>query len=174
MPPSWESLFRQAIAGIVESGAMVRANSQQMWTEIRGALIDAGFVDAHGNATIGAVGRDLAVSMWSQAVARRGGYERLAKAKPSDLFATAHAAPEANVRPPDIRAVFPEYLVRFDLTYLNPAGENETRTVTLRDTWRPGMTIGDVIANVGAAAEGLGLDYGQGLVGFDNLRPVTV
>ena len=36
------------------------------------------------------------------------------------------------------------------------------------------MTVGDVYDAVAEAAEGLAMKYGQGLVGFDNLRPVSI
>lgn len=163
----WEARFRGAVQGIIEGGAQVRASTAELWTEIRGAASEAGVA-------IGQSGFELVNRMRGEAAARRVGYERFNRAPAGAEFTMAMAAPEANIRPEAARAIQPEYLVRFDLTYLDPLGNETTRTVSLRDVWRPGMTVGDVIDAVGEAAEGLSNEYGQGLVGFSNIRPVTI
>lgn len=167
MPGDWESLFRGVVAGRIEAGTAVRAGPAEMWAELRPALAEAGL-------SIGQAGLDIVRELWSAAVARRTGYQRFAKAAPDALFSQNMVAPDMAIRPAEVRNLLPEYMVRFDLTYTAPDGTEATRTVTMRDSWRPGMTVGDVYDAVAEAAEGLGLDYGQGAVGFANLRPVTI
>jgi hypothetical protein len=167
MPPTWEGLFRQAVSGIIEAGAAVRASTSQLWAEIQGAAREAGL-------PIGQAGFRIVTELRSAAAARRNGYEAFQKAGPDAIFAQSMRAPEANIRAQAIREVQPEYLVRFDLTYTTLGGETETRTVSLRDVLRPGMTVGDVYDAVAEGAEGLARDYGQGLVGTANVRPVTI
>lgn len=167
MPPSWESLFKGAVAGIIEAGTAVRASTSELWAEIRGAASEAGL-------SIGQAGFSLVTQLRSEAAARRNGYEAFQASALEARFSQAMRAPEANIRAQAVRDVQPEYLVRFDLTYTTVGGEIETRTVSLRDVLRPGMTVGDVYDSVAEAAEGLARDYGQGLVGTANLRPVTI
>lgn len=167
MPPTWESRVRQAAAGKIESAAAVRAKPAEFWAEIRGALTEAGLWQP------GAMQRVIG-PMWSAAIARRTAYEQFNKAAPNTPFTSNLAAPDMNMRPADIRNLHPEFLVRFDLTFIDPTGEQVTKTVAVRDDWRPGMTVGDVYSAVADAAEGLGMDYGQGVVSYGNLRPVVI
>lgn len=167
MPPSWESLFKGAVTGIIEAGTAVRASTSELWAEIRGAANEAGL-------SIGQAGFALVTQLRSEATQRRNGYEAFQAANLEARFDQSMRAPEANIRAQAVREVQPEYLVRFDLTYTTISGEIESRTVSLRDVLRPGMTVGDVYDAVDMAAEGLARDYGQGLVGVANLRPVTI
>lgn len=167
MAQSWETAFRGAVAGIIEAGAAVRASTGELWAEIRGAAAEAGL-------SIGQAGFGIVNELRSGATARRRSAERFQRTPMSATFGPDLRAPEINVRSLAVQAVQPQYLVRFDLTYLGPDGETATRTVSMRDDWRPGMTVGDVHDAVAEAAEGLANDYGQGLVGVSNLRPVTV
>lgn len=167
MPPSWESRFRGQVAGIIEAGVAVRATTSELWTEIRGSTTEAGVPITNR-------GFALVRQMRKEAVARRKGYERFQAADPQQAFTTTMAAPDMNVRSAMVRDVSPEYLVRFDLTFAGPDGTPTTRTVSVHDIWRPGMTVGDVQDSVAEAAEGLALDYGQGLIDFANLRPVMI
>lgn len=154
-------------AGKIESAATVRAGAGEFWAEIGAALREADlWVPGRMKAIIG--------PMWSEAIARRQGYEAFQRASPETVFGPRLAAPDINVRGAEVRAVQPEYLARFDLQFTDPAGEVVTKTVSMRDVWRPGMTVGDIYEAVREAAEGLSMDYGQGLVGFSNVRPVII
>lgn len=167
MAPTWESRVRQTVAGKVEAGAMSRARPGEFWGEVRAALTEAGLWQA------GKV-RAVVGPMWSAAIARRSAYEQFAKASPEQRFDISMAAPDINARELTVRNAQPEYLVRFDLTFTGPLGEQQTKTVSMSDVWRPGMTVGQVYDAVREAAEGLSNDYGQGMVGFGNLRPVLI
>lgn len=153
--------------GVVQAGASVRASTAEIWAEIRGFAADQGQTLSRG--VLQAVNE-----MRSIATAQRVSSERFARADPTELFSRAMAAPEINARSQVSQQLQPEYLVRFDLTYTDPAGQMVTRTVSMRDTWYPDMTVQDVHDAVAEAAEGLALDYGSGLAGYGNLRPVSV
>jgi hypothetical protein len=167
MPPTPESLIRGAVAGIIESGTMVRATTAQLWAEVNGAIAELGLARP---ANIGQIVSELR----SESTARRIGYETFQAAGRESEFTRSMAANEANIRPESVRAILPEYLVRFDLTFTAPDGSQQTLTVSMRDTWRPDMTVGDVHDAVAEAAEGLANEYGRGLIGFGNLKPVTI
>ena len=174
MAGDFGSRLRGVAAGIIEAAASVRASTQELWNELRPALVEAGFVDPRGGMHIGSAGLDIVRQLRSEAVSRRVGYERFQRADTGDLFTWQMAAPAQNVRSATQRAIQPEYLARFDLTYLDPSGSQRTQVVSLRDVWTPGMTVGDVYDAVQEAAEGLALSYGQGLVGVANVRPVMI
>lgn len=153
--------------GVIQAGAAVRASTAEIWSEIRGFAADQGM-------QLGAGVLQAVNEMRSIATAQRRSAETFNKASADQLFTRAMAAPEINARSQVQQSLTPEYLVRFDLTYMDPAGQQVTRTVSMRDTWYPDMTVQDVHDAVAEAAEGLALDYGNGLVGFGNLRPVSV
>lgn len=167
MAPSWETQFRGAVAGIIESGAAVRASTAELWAEIRGAVGEAGL-------SVGRPGWQIVNELRSAASARQIGYRRFQAADDSDLFTPRLAAPDLYQRTTDIRDLFPEFLVRFDLTGTDQAGEEWTRTVSMRSAWAPGMTVADVKAAVDDAAEGLAIKYQSSLSGVANLRPVAI
>lgn len=151
----------------IQAGRAAGLNQQQIWDAIRSERDRLGtklsFQAAQWVSRLtGIAGRQEA------------GYTRFNQADRSELFTRAMAAPEINARSLVAQSLNPGYLVRFDLTYLDPAGNQVTKTVSMRDDWTPDMTVGDVIDRVAEAAEGLALDYGQGLIGYSNLKPVSV
>ena len=167
MAGDWESRFRGQVAGVIEAGVQVRAPTGELWAELRPRLAEAGL-------DVGRRGWQIVNELRSGATARRGGYERFQAATPEQLFDYTMAAPDLNVRDPQSRALMPQYLARFDLTYLDQNGEQVTKTVSRLDIWQQGMTVQDVLDAVAEAAEGLGLEYGQSVVGFSNVRPVMI
>jgi hypothetical protein len=174
MPGTPEELFRGVVAGVIESAATARASTAGLWAELRPRLGEAGLLTEGGANTLGRTGWQIVNEIRSRAVARRNGYQRFQRADPNQLFDNTMAAPEENLRPAAQRAIFPEYLARFDIQFVNNDGDLEVKTVSLRKDWVPGMTVQDVMDDVGAAAEGLALEYGQTLVGVSNVRPVTI
>ena len=167
MPLSEESRPFASFWGIIQAGVSVRASTSELWAEVRGFASEHGLQLGQGAFAAVNEMRGLAASM-------RRGAETFQAAGREAGFNPSMAPPDISTRPPGARLAQPEYLVRFDLTYRDPSGEEVTRTVSMRDSWRPGMTVGDVQDAVAEAAEGLSLDYGQGLVGFSNMRPVMV
>ncbi len=165
MAPTWEQTFTGVVAGVIESGAMQRATSSQMWAKLRPAIAEAGL-------PTGQAGLAIVRQLWSAAATRRKGYEAFARAKPTDLFTTRMAAPDMSMRSQVLRDMVPQYRVRFDLSGRNADGELETRTVSMMDIWRPGTTVGDVLDAVAEAAEALSRKYKLEYVGHANLRPV--
>lgn len=151
----------------IRAGTAVRASTSELWAEIRGVAADQGYDTGPGL-------WQAVNEMRSIATAQRSGYERFQRAGMTDTFLADHAAPALNVRSSASRAIQPEYLVTFELTYTNADGQAETRTVAMKDVWVPGMTIGDVYDAVAESAEGMANDYGQGLIGVSNLQPVTI
>ena len=162
-----DSILRGIILPAVEAGTMARASNRTFWAEMRGRLAEQG-IDWNRRAG------DIVRQARTEAIARRTGYERFGRARPEAAFGPALRPADMNVRSMAVQAVQPQYLVRFDLTYIAPDGTTSTRTVTMRDVLTPGMTKQDVLDAVTEAAEGMGNDYGQGMVGVSNLMPVTV
>lgn len=152
-----------AISGAVNSGnrstediwAAVRTEAERLGVDLSGAF--AGVNEL----------RSLAVQQRNAGVA-------FSRTDPAAEFTRALAPWDINARAPGDANLLPEYLVRFDMTHVNPAGEEETFTRTVRDSWRPDMTVGDVSDAVFEAAAGLANDYGVQLVGVSNLRPVSI
>lgn len=167
MPRSPESRFRGAVAGLIESGVAVRASTAELWANIRAELTDKG-VESIPNAW------QVVNELRSEAAARRTGYERFQRAPMEAEFTRAFAAADPNVRAEADFALLPRYLARFDLTFIGPDGEQTTKTVSARDYWFPGMTVGDVHDMVADAAEGLTNKYGGELVAWGNIRPVRI
>lgn len=153
--------------GPISAGAAVRASTKEIWDQVKAFAAQNDLTLETG------IGRAVN-ELRSLAVAQRRGAETFNKAAADQLFTRAMAAPEINARSQVAQSLTPEYLVRFDLTYMDPSGQQVTRTVSMRDTWYPDMTVQDVHDAVAEAAEGLALDYGNGLVGFGNLRPVSI
>jgi hypothetical protein len=110
----------------------------------------------------------------SLAVAQRNAADNWGNLSPGDTFTRAMAPWDINARDLTEANQFPEYLVRFDMTSVDEFGNLTTITRTMRDTWRPDMTVGDVIRSVQESAEGLALDYGITLSGIGNIRPVSI
>lgn len=161
------SILRGILIPAVEAGTMARAGNRTFWAEMRGRIAEMGL---DWNRQAGDIVREARTA----AVARRTAYERFERARPEAVFSPYLRAPDINPRNLAVQAVQPQYLVRFDLTYIGPDGSTSTRTVTMRDVLTPGMTKQDVLDAVQEAAEGMGNDYGQGVLGVANLQPVTI
>lgn len=158
----------------MEAATAVRASTGELWAELRPRLAEAGLLTEGGQNTLGRRGWEIVNELRSSAVARRTGYERFQRAPQEQVFTADMAAPDLSIRSPGARFAQPEYLARFDMTYITPSGDSETRTVSVRQIWRDGMTVSDVWDDVQEAAEGLSLEYGQALAGISNIRPVMV
>lgn len=153
--------------GVIEGSAQERATTQQVFRAVFAEAERAGFD------TTGPIWQAVN-EMRSQAVARRNAYEAFQRAEPDATFTWQLAALDVNARDPETRALFPEYLTRFDMEYETPAGETVVQTKTMRNTWAPGMTVQDVLGEVNEAAEGLALEYGVELISVTNIRPVAI
>lgn len=167
MPLSEESRPFAGYWGIIQAGVSVKASTAELWAEIRGFASEHGLQLGPGAFAAVNEMRGIAASM-------RRGAETFQAAERERGFDPSMAPPDISTRSPGAQLAQPEYLARFDLTYLDPTGEEVTRTVSMRDVWRPGMTVGDVYDAVQEAGEGLSLDYGQGFIGVANVRPVRV
>lgn len=167
MPLSDEARPFAGLWGVIQAGVAVRASTAELWAEIRG------FASEH-NIPLGQGAFAAVNEMRGMAAGIRRGAETFQAADPEQAFTVNMAPADIALRSEGARLAQPEYLVRFDLTFTDPGGDIVTKTVSMRDAWRPGMTVSDVYDAVADAAEGLGLDYGQGVLGFANLRPVTV
>lgn len=173
--PSTEDRFRGQVTGLIERSVMEgRGDNQTVWNRIKPSLEEAGLLTERGNNVLGRTGVDIVNQIRSRAVARRNGYRQFQRAAPEQIFLNTMAAPEENMRPAAERAILPEALARFDIAFINPAGDEESKTVSVRFPWSPGMTVGDVHDVVAEAAEGLALEYGQQLLGYANVRPVMI
>lgn len=167
MTPEEEARIVGIVAGKVESGTMSRASNATFWAEIKGAIEETGL---DWNRGVG----DIVRSLRSGAVARREAYRRFQNAKDEALFIPQLRAADLNVRSAAVQQIQPQYLMRFDLTFTGPDGQTQTKTVSMRDDIVPGLTKGQVLDAVAETAEALARDYGTGLVGYGNLRPVTI
>lgn len=167
MPLSPESeRFAWAWGSIVGQVAE-RASTAQVFAAVNQAAEDAGFDTGPGL-------WQAVNEMRSMAAVMRNGAEAFQAANPDATFTWQLAPLDINARDPETRALFPEYLVRFDMTYLDDQGEEVTSTKTMRGDWAPGMTVQDVLGEVNEAAEGLAMEYGVELISVDNLRPVSI
>lgn len=118
--------------------------------------------------------RDALGRNWRQARGDPGAWLNLHPAAPDTIFTSDHAAPEFNMRDPSVRDIFPRYLARFRLDFIDANGDQQSALVSTLQPWRPGMSIADVVDDVKTAANNLSNEYGQALVGFSDVRPVTV
>lgn len=171
MAPTWESLFRQAVAGKIEAAAAVRATTSELWAEIRATAQESGLA-------IGQAGFRMVQSMRSAATARRNASERFQKASPEQLFTTDHAAPDMNVRSLAAREVMPEWLARTDVTYTDILGRSATKTVSVKGQWTRGLTIGDVRDAVYRGVQSMSFTANGSIPGdvtsVENIRPVLI
>lgn len=167
MPLSEESEPYAWMWGVVQRAVNERLTTQQLWNDLYSAWeSDPNDIPRPSWGAVNEL-RSLAATI-------RNGAEAFQRADPDAAFTWQMAPLDINARDPETRALFPEYLTRFDMTYLTDTGEEVTSTKTMRGTWAPGMTVEDVIGETNEAAEGLALEYGIELISVDNIRPVAI
>lgn len=163
-----EAAARYAYAwGALQNAVANRASTADIFATVRQVAED--------------LGMDTPPGMWaavnelrSLAVAERNAGEAFQRTDPAERLTAALAPPDINARNIEDRNIFPEYLVRFDMTHTDTEGNAVTITRSFRDTWTPGLTVGEVTGLVTEAATGLANEYGIDLAGVDNLRVVSV
>lgn len=167
MPTSPEAHSYAYAWGVIQSAVEERANTATIF----------GAVQAEAES----LGMDTPPGMWkavnelrSLAVQMRNAGEAFNRASPDTLFTYQLAPPDINARAIEDRALFPEYLARFDLEATGPDGETVIRTLTMRDVWAPGITVGDVAEAVTEAAIGMSQRYGLEFGSVSNIRPVSI
>lgn len=144
-----------------------RASTSQVFGAVYQAAENAGFDTGPGLWQAVNEMRSLAATM-------RNGAEAFQAAEPDSTFTWQLSPLDINARDPETRALFPEYLVRFDMEYMTEEGEILVGVKTMRGDWAPGMTVQDVLGEVNEAAEGLANEYGVELISVANLRPVAI
>lgn len=167
MPLSPEA-ERYAFAwGVIQQAVEERANTATIFANIQSFAEEYAYDTPRG--MFQAVNE-----LRSLAVQQRTGAERFQAVAPDTLFTAQHAPLEINARSAADRALFPEYLARFDMTAQDATGNITTITRTMRDVWSPGMTTGDVTQAVLESAAGLASRYGVDLISVGNVRPVSI
>lgn len=164
--------------GAIQQAVNAGADTSTIWAVVRGEAVRSG-VAGESAAPGGPVrlppGSFQAVTaLRSLAVQHRRAARNFERQADSAPFTASLAPPDINARAPADRAIFPEYLVRYSLLVETADGGTEVRYVTMRDTWRPDMTVGDVRQAVMESATGLAADYGVTLAGVADLSPVTI
>jgi hypothetical protein len=167
MPLSPEAQGYSWAWGAIQSAVAERASTAQVFAAVQAEAERAGYDTPPG--MFAAVNELRGLS-----VAERRGAETFQRSAPEAAFDMSMAAPDINARGDADRSLFPEYLARFDMTYITATGEQVTSTYTMRDTWAPNMTVQDVQDAVMESAAGLSNDYGVELVDVGNIRPVTI
>ena len=126
-------------------------------------------------------GQTLQPGMWeavnelrSLAATIRNGAEAFQSATRDELFTRAFAPSDINARAAADQALFPEALVRFNLQYTDAEGNEGERPLTVRISWSPDMTVGDVQDQVENLAAGLAERYGVTSDGVSDLAPVSI
>jgi hypothetical protein len=167
MPISPEARSYAYAWGVIQAAVEGRANTASIFQAVRDEAES--------------LGMDTPAGMWqavnelrSIAVQMRNAGEAFNRASPDTTFSYQLAPLDVNARAPDDRALFPEYVARFDLQATGPNGEAITRTLTMRDSWAPGITVGDVTDAVTEAAIGMSQRYGLEFGSVGNIRPVSV
>lgn len=154
-------------SGVINAGVQQKADTATLWQAIRTEAERLGVTDLSG-------GFRAVTELRSIYVQQRQAAESFGRSGDSELFTRQLAPEDVNARDLADQGLFPEYLVRFDLETVDDLGEVNVRTVTMRDTWLPDMTVGQVRDAVAQSAAGLSNDYGVTLSGFSNLRPVSI
>ena len=152
---------------IVQGATEARLTTAELWSELRDYSSQPG--KEYGPGVWQAINE-----MRSLALAQRNSRDRFQRAALDQVFTPDLAAPEFNMRDPLVRDIFPQYLARFRLDFLDHNDDEAFQTVSVLNVWRPGMTVGDVYADVEVAANSLANEYGAALIGFSDVRPVTV
>lgn len=154
-------------AGVINAGAQARASTADIWAAVRGEAERLGITDLSGGFVAVNEYRSIYAGQRNAATAFGG-------ASDAELFTRAYAPEDINARNLADQALFPEYMVRFDMQVIDQDGNPTIRTVTMKDTWLPDMTVGDVRQAVLESAAGLANDYGITLTGVSLLQPVSV
>lgn len=153
--------------GTIQSQAAQRATTAEVFQAVQQLAEDLGMDTPPGMfAAINEL-RSLAVQM-------RNAGEAFGRASPESRLTAALAPPDINARSQADRNIFPEYVARFDMTHRTAEGELVTITRSMRDTWQPGLTIGQVTSTVNEVALGLANSYGIDLQSTSNIQVVTV
>jgi len=153
--------------GVIQRAVSDRASTAQIFADVRD------FYASRGQAAPGGLWQGVN-ELRSIAVGHRNGAELFQRSSSETLFSAQMARPEINQREAGLQALFPEYLARFQMTFTGPDGEMQTATYSMRDSWRPGMTVGDVTDAVWESAAGMAARYGVELVDVDGIAPVAI
>lgn len=159
----------------IQGSAFARASTAEMWEAIRGFAEDNNYV-------LGPGAWAAVNEMRSIAAGQRNGMEWFARATDEELLDPNRLGSSINARDPSVANLLPEYVATFNMSFTDPdTGVQIPITRTMRDTWAPGMTVGDVRQAVSEAAEGLlgtesipaALRDG-GYVGVSAINPVAI
>jgi hypothetical protein len=139
--------------GTIQAQSSQRASTAEVFAAVKQIAEDLGMDTPPGMFRAVNEMRSLAVQM-------RNAGQAFNRASPEARLTASLAPPDINARALADRNIFPEYLARFEMTHRTAEGELVTITRSMRDTWQPGLTVGDVTSTVAEVALGLANDYG--------------